>query len=165
MSSCCGSTPRTPSIVLSRIGNVEASAIAATFIPSPKPISRIITEMSAGAGIERRKSMVGASARRPSGQSPSTRPRRTPTTTAMRNPSTNRVRLGTRSVSILANSQLSRKASTMRRSGGKKGEVLSSLRNHQSAIPTTGSQTSSRIARSRLVTRPTPFAARDASAG
>ena len=51
-----GSTPRTPSMVLMRIGNEQARKITNTFIPSPMPSSTMATGTIAGAGTARRNS-------------------------------------------------------------------------------------------------------------
>ena len=101
------------------------------------------TETSATAGIERRKSIVGAVALRASGVIPRSTPIETPRMTAIAKPSTKRFRLGTRSVPKRSKIQVSLNTCTISRSGGKNDEVLFSLRYHQSATSTTGSQTSS----------------------
>jgi hypothetical protein len=130
----------------------------------------IITEMSAGAGIERRKSMLGAVARRPKDHSPSRRPRSTPSVLAMRRPSTNSSTLGTRSLPTRAKSQFARNDSQISLSGGKKADPPSRVSVHHNTTSVTGSQTSrpSTEARSRRValrlTR-SPGSATGASAG
>jgi hypothetical protein len=52
-----GSTPRTPSTVLMRMGNEQARKITNTFMPSPMPRSTMATGTMAGAGTARRNSI------------------------------------------------------------------------------------------------------------
>ena len=71
VSSSVGSTPATPSIALSRIGNTQTTAIRKIFASFSTPSTRIANGISAGAGIARRNSMIGVAMRRSVGCCPS----------------------------------------------------------------------------------------------
>jgi hypothetical protein len=82
MSSISGSTPRTPSMVLSRTGHTAPSTISAILEPSPIPITTSTNGSISGGGIERRNSITGRLARRTRGASPMSTPSATPVPTA-----------------------------------------------------------------------------------
>ena len=108
----------TPSIVFSRIGQTQTNAMMNTFIESPTPITRIANGSSAGGGIARRNSTIGAAARRARRDRPSSSPSATPTTTAIAKPRPMRTRLGTTSLPTRSNTQVSAKVERISVSGG-----------------------------------------------
>ena len=111
--------PRMPSIVLSSTGHRQTKAMIATFIELPTPITTIASGSSAGGGIARRNSTIGAAARRavslsPSGIPDQHRDRR-------RRGSSRRVsrsRLGTTSLPTRSNTHVSLNVSRISVSGG-----------------------------------------------
>ena len=75
--------PLMPSIVFSSTGHRQTNAMMKIFMSSPIPITTIANGISAGGGIERRNSTIGAVARRSSGELPSAMPAAIAITTAM----------------------------------------------------------------------------------
>ncbi len=77
-----GSTPRTPSIVFTRIGNEQVKKIVNTFAASPIPKNSIATGIITGGGTARRSSIVISPASCARRQYPITTPRAMATTAA-----------------------------------------------------------------------------------
>jgi hypothetical protein len=69
--------------VFSSTGQRQTKPMMKIFIEAPTPITRIAKGSSAGGGIARRNSTIGALARRPRGESPIASPSPIASTTAI----------------------------------------------------------------------------------
>ena len=98
---------------------MQTNAMMKTFIELPTPRTRIANGSSAGGGIARRNSISGAVAIRARRERPSASPRPSAIAAAIANPAPIRNRLGTTSLPIRSNSQLSANALRISVRGGK----------------------------------------------
>ncbi len=84
VSDSTSSTARTPSTVLSRIGQTHPETMTSTFIRSPMPAKRMRIGTSTGGGMARRNSSTGSVAARSRRLLPMATPSATPRTSAAR---------------------------------------------------------------------------------
>jgi hypothetical protein len=90
------SAPRTPSTVLSRIGQTQPDTITSTFMVSPMPAAGSAPVTNAGGGIARRNSKTGSSSPRSVRLVPSRAPEPDPGHQRSASPASSRPRLGGR---------------------------------------------------------------------
>ena len=163
-----GRSPRTPSIVFSRIGKTQKKAMNETFWTFPIECSSTIEIGSrAGGGIARHHSMWGIAHTRAQRDSPSGIPIATPTTTAIPKPSAIRSRLGTTWVPNSAKSHISRNSTRIVESRGNCGFSARTVQSCHAARIASGTAISARDHAGpvgRPTSRPGRSAGRDASA-